>query len=299
MARRVTLSQFKSMVRQAESQRRQAIDRYNQAVRQHNQKVKRAVDDTNRAIDSYNREARAHNARLRADRARISDALARLSSHRTVSYTVYRTSSRSLHEAYARLESQAQYSPSDAVDNIFALSEQENANSLEVTNSLLEEQSQPDDGDTEGALSSTKITGQLQKLSQDLHHRWLGALYALSPRNPDAARHFCTSAREIFVQVLNLRAPDADVVADMPDCPLTEGGTPTRRAKVGFLLRRKGMSNEVLQDFIEKDVENILELFRVFNDGTHGPSGSFELPRLHKIKRRVEDGILFLTSVAA
>lgn len=64
------------------------------------------------------------------------------------------------------------------------------------------------------------------------------------------------------------------------------------------MLSRRGIEDDALEDFVENDISNIVELFRVFNDGTHGSSGTFNLPQLFSIKRRVEDGILFLCSLS-
>ncbi|WP_312794617.1 hypothetical protein [Tianweitania sp.] len=38
-------------------------------------------------------------------------------------------------------------------------------------------------------------------------------MYALNPVNTDAARHFCTSVREIFTEILDRWADDKAVVA--------------------------------------------------------------------------------------
>ena len=57
------------------------------------------------------------------------------------------------------------------------------------------------------------------------------------------------------------------------------------------------MANESFEDFIEKDIENIVELFNVFNKGTHGPTRQMNRASLLSLKTRVEDAIIFLTSV--
>jgi hypothetical protein len=175
------------------------------------------------------------------------------------------------------------------------LSEREAANSVEVMNSLLGSPPQPDGPADE--LVDARLTDELRKMSSDLDSRWQGAVYALNPRNPDAARHFCTSAREIMTQILDTHAPDAEVFELMPDCPRTQQGTPTRRAKVRFFLQRREMQVEALEDFVEQDMENIVQLFRVFNDGTHGSAGTFDLKQLAIIRKRVEDAIFFLSRV--
>lgn len=296
---RLTPSQFQSKIGQLQSQQRQAINRYNTAVRQYNQKLKQAVSNTNRAIDSRNREVRAHNARVRTNRSRIASAIARLRHQSTTVHFAYRASSIELHDAYSRLERQTSYAPSDQVDQLFSLSERENANNLETTEALLGGSDLARLEASENELNETTITDELSRFSEDLHSRWLGALYSLSPHNPDAARHFCTSAREVFVRILDFAAPDGDVLSAIPGCPVVNGNAPTRRAKITFLLKKKCINNVALEDFMDKDVTNILELFRIFNDGTHGSSGTSAIPKLYQIKRRAEDGILFLVNLAS
>ena len=51
--------------------------------------------------------------------------------------------------------------------------------------------------------------------------------------------------------------------------------------------------------FIDDDVENIIELFKVFNSGTHGEAASISFPSLVAIKTRVEDGVVYLSRVFA
>jgi hypothetical protein len=120
----------------------------------------------------------------------------------------------------------------------------------------------------------------------------------LNPQNPDAARHFCTSAREVFVQILDLNSPDEKVLALNPSCDTTSGGQPTRKEKIRYLLSRCGLLTAEAVDFVDEDVKNVLALFRVFNDGTHGSSGKFGLNKLISIKTRVEDGITYLFSIS-
>jgi hypothetical protein len=146
-------------------------------------------------------------------------------------------------------------------------------------------------------LQNTAITNELSLISEDLNSRWMGAVFSLNPRNPDAARHFCTSAREVITRILEIKAPDAEVITALPECQKTDQGKPTRRAKVRFLLHQKGMYDDTLEEFVEQDIENIVELFRVFNAGTHGSAGTFNLLTLSSIKRRVEDGVVFLSQL--
>jgi hypothetical protein len=176
------------------------------------------------------------------------------------------------------------------------LSEKENANSLAALNAL--ETNEPDvrpanDDD----LFSTAVTSELCSISTDLDSRWKGALFSLSPKNPDASRHFCTSAREIFIQILDHFAPDDRVLSRFPACEKTDKGHPTRRWKISYILLNSGIPGDRAIDFVDEDITNVLQLFRVFNDGTHGSAGKFEFAQLRTIKERVESGIIYLTTI--
>ncbi len=41
-------------------------------------------------------------------------------------------------------------------------------------------------------------------------------------------------------------------------------------------------------------MKDVLELFTVFNQGTHGPAGRFSIGQLTVMRKRVEESILFL-----
>lgn len=290
MARKVTPSQLKNMIRQAQSKQRQAINKYNQEVRRHNQKVKQAVD-------KYNREVRSYNARVRANRQRIVTELNRLNSQTTIRYEVLRTSTLTLNSYYQNLDAHEHEFENIAYGGDFLdLSERENANSLAVTNAL-ENDTLSIDGVNDETLGRTNITNELSLISTDLDSRWKGALFSLNPNNPDASRHFCTSAREIFVQILDAYAPDEDVLTRFPECEKTDKGQPTRRAKIKHILVNAGIVSKAAVDFVDEDVKNVLQLFRVFNDGTHGSSGRYELSKLVAIKERVESGITYLSTI--
>lgn len=290
MSRRMTPSQIRSAMRQAQNKQKQALDKYKREVRQHNQKVKQAVNN-------YNNEVRRYNARVRANRQKIATELRRLQSSTTVRYQVVQTSAITLNNYYERLDAGGSNLESANYGSEFLdLSERENANSLALSNAL---ESDNDESNIDPSdLLRTEIDGMLQQLSPDLSNRWKGALFSLNPQNPDAARHFCTSAREVFVQILNMKAPDENVIALNPSCDVTLGGQPTRKEKIRYLLSRCGLLSADAVDFVDEDVKNVLALFRVFNDGTHGSSGKFGLNKLMSIKTRVEDGITYLFSIS-
>lgn len=290
MVKKINISQLRSKLRQIESKQRQAINNYNQEVRKHNQNIKNAVN-------KYNSAVRQHNARVRANRQRIINELNRLQSRKTVRYQVLHTSTVSLNRSYQSLERREQEFEKIPFGNQFLdLSEKENANSLSVLNALESDERQTNAGN-DGDLVSTSITGELSNISPDLDSRWKGALFSLSPMNPDASRHFCTSAREIFIQILDHFAPDTDVLTRFPQCEKTDKGQPTRRWKIKHILVNSGIISEEAVEFVDEDITNVLQLFRVFNDGTHGSAGRFEFSQLRAIKERVESGIVYLTTI--
>ena len=98
MAQRISASQLRSKIRQAQQKQQQAINRYNREIRQRDQKIRQAVN-------KINQDVRAYNSRVRADRQRVRNLLTRLNQQKSATrYVVYRTSVQTLHDSYMRLE---------------------------------------------------------------------------------------------------------------------------------------------------------------------------------------------------
>lgn len=285
---RSKMRQLQSKLRQVESYRRQAISRYNQKVRQ-----------LNRSIEQYNREARAYNSRQRANQQRLASELRCLQTQSRTRQNTLRTSLQRLNQAYQTLDTAtARIRPSSYENYVIDLAERETANSVALINALEgSEELAPDAVDP--SLQETSITDEIASISADLDQRWRGALYSLNPSNPEAARHFCTSVREVFTGILDLQAPDEQVFDFDPDCQTTDRGNPTRREKIRYLLETKDIENEALVTFVDEDIGNVIELFDVLNAGTHGESGRYDLNALRAIKARIEDGLQFLTRISA
>lgn len=286
MPQRVTPAQYNRRVAEHNRKVKQAVDKRNREIAAHNRKVKRAVDD-------YNRDVRAHNARVRSNRQRLSAEIARLNRQRsTTRYVAVHTSTMALHTAYSHVDEHSELW-NERGQELADLAEAETANSAHVTNILLGETS----ADAEES-EETSLTDELSSLSMDLHNRWEGARFAINPRNPDAARHFCTSAREVIVELINMRAPDATVLRAKPNCERgPDGKQVARREKIGYLLDQNDAGYEVLGDFVEANVNDVMNLFSQFNKGTHGEAGRFDILTLRTIKHRVEDSIRFLSTL--
>lgn len=306
MVKKINLSQLQSKLRQIETQQRQAVNRYNQQVRQHNQRVQQAVRNTKAAINKYNQEVRSYNNRVRSNQQRLRSEVARLQSQSSTTHVQYRQSVLRVTTAYERLDQRTSSALAiSPQENFFVdLSEQEAANTVGLFNALeAEQQSSLPTNTAESAeadsLQQTSIEDEVAVISEELDSRWRGALFALHPQNPEAARHFCTSVREIFTEVLELKAPDQSVFAAMPACARTPRGNATRRSKIEYLLSLKSITNSELSEFVDEDVSNVIELFDVLNGATHGASGRLSVSTLHQVKKRVEDGLLFLCRLAA
>ncbi len=299
MARRVTPAEYKRM-----------IDNHNRAAKNHNAQVKRNIDQYNREvkkyndqlnrnIDNYNREVRKFNSAQQTKRQNLNRAIQKFNQSKSiVTYSVgysIRSSTEILESRYNDLEN---YTQTNQLHNNSSLlmdyPTQETSNSVQLYNSF----SGIDSGDylEPSTLQRTVVEEQLYSISAELGKRWQGAIFSLNPQNPDAARHFCTSVREIFTQLIDLKAPDHNVLSFYPSCEL-HNGSPNRRAKISYILFKKSLSFESMQNFVESDIDDILGLFRTLNDGTHGSAGTFGVQQLLKLKKRAEDSIIFITAL--
>lgn len=285
---RSKMRQLKSKLRQAESQQKQAISRYKQKVRQ-----------LNRSIEKYNHEVRAYNSRKRVNQQRLASELRRLHVQAQTRQSTLRTSVQRLNQSYQTLDQvSARYQLSPYENYFIDLAERETANSVALINAL-ESSGELATDTVDPSLQETSITDEISNISVDLDQRWRGALYSLNPSNPEAARHFCTSVREVFARILEVQAPDAKVFEFDPNCQTTDKGNPTRREKIRYLLETKDIENEELIEFVDENIANVIELFNVLNAGTHGHSGRYDLDTLRALKVRVEDGLHFLARISA
>lgn len=287
MAKKFNAAQFRSKINQIQNQQRSAINKLNQQIRDHNRKVTQAVN-------TYNQAVRQHNARVKANRQRLNSAIARLNSQSSIRYSVTTTSSIRLYQSYQQLDNRYESGYlNDSYGDWIDLAEREAANSAELSNSL---QAPAESNQFIGPVITSTISYELRGISEDLDNRWKGAIFSLNPHNPDAARHFCTSSREVIIQLIEMRAPDEEVRVNYPSVKFAENGKPSRRSKIEYLLHQN--QRDALADFTESNIEDIMILFRDFNDGTHGSAGRYSYDQLLKLKTRVEDSIKYLYKVA-
>ena len=279
MAKSFNMSSFKSQMRQAQRK----IER----------DMKSEINKATRKFENdMNRELRKYNSKVRHNQQVITRELNKLHSSTTVRST-YTISLGTMHQHYTTIGNiYGDSVVSSRQEQILDLVEREQANSLITANAI-----QNDDFSSENT-EDVEIGNKLLNVSEDLNNRWRGAVFAMSPQNPDAARHFCTSAREIFTEFIELKAPDTKVFAFNPNCEKTDRGNATRREKIKYMMRNTDIHSSVI-DFAEADITNILELFHVLSDGTHGAAGRYEFQKLVQVKKRVEQGINFLCEISA
>jgi len=294
MLRRITLAQYNAKVRQHNRDVKRAVTKYNSEVRAYNNEVRKRRRAYLDAVAQYNRRVNTYNAQVRSNRAKLLQQAKALQSSTSIRYVDVKQSTVELLQRFERVADEPYQS--DAHSELVFLAQVESSNSAAVAEKLLADA--PEDAEPE--TEPTGILSYLEDMSLDLLARWQGAIYALNPVNPDAGRHFCTSVREIFTEILEKWATDQEVIEANPLCHRTPNGSkPTRRAKIKYLLDRKSAGTPEMIGFVEADIENVVRLFDDFNEGTHGPAGKFGFARLQAIKRRVEGGIMFLATIAA
>lgn len=281
MIKRINISQLNSKMRQIQNNTNQHLKKIQ---RDTERQIKR---ETTKMINDYKKNIRKNYQKLQKELTKFNN-----SQHMTTKFTI---SVRNLNSLYEKINATYNELTSTTTEKeVFYYIEQENVNNLTVANALISSEAK-DDIDIE--LQDNGIGNQLKRLSDDLNNRWLGALFSLNPNNPDATRHFCTSTREIFTEIFDKYAKDKEVFSIFPDCDKTERGNATRKSKIKYFLYRKGIDIKNADEFIDNDIDNILELYHILSDGTHGEAGRYSIIQLKAVKKRVEDGIRFLCNI--
>ena len=281
MARAFNMSQFKSQIRQAQHKAERQLK---QIQRDTERKMKSEI---NKAVNQYNREVRRKQQKIQSELRKLNNS--------SKTRTTYTVSVKNLNNSYNMVVENYDEANSNVKEKeFFNYIESENANSLSVANAI-ENPELAENIDIE--LQDNGIGDKLKSLSTDLNNRWIGALFSLNPNNPDATRHFCTSTREIFTDIFEKYALDKDVFAIFPNCDKTDRGNATRKSKIKYFLYKKGIDLTNADEFIDNDIDNILELYHTLSDGTHGKAGRYSMIQLKLIKKRVEDGINFLCEI--
>lgn len=249
---------------------------------------RRVQQQLKNSVNNYNRAVRQYNSNVRNYRNKIQRELNRLNSNCSIKSHYY-ISTKLLDETYTKVSNL--FENGDIEENLFNAIENENANNLELSNVVLNNE-EVENYDVE--IDESNISSKLINISEDLDDRWRGALFSLNPNNPEAARHFCTSTREILKVLIDDGIKDDEVVLQNPQCEKTNFGTPTRKEKIKYAMNKKGIDNSLVVEFTDENIQNTVSLINELSNGTHGHSSRYSLNQLKSFKKRFEDSINFI-----
>ncbi len=108
-------------------------------------------------------------------------------------------------------------------------------------------------------------TSLLKDLDPALVRLYEGARDALSGTNPDRARHFLSSQRELWNHLLRIIVPDEQVQEWIPKDgkDLLHEGKPTRKARILYLCR--DLNHDPLTEFVVCDTDALVTFISLFN----------------------------------
>ena len=130
----------------------------------------------------------------------------------------------------------------------------------------------------------------LRELNPDLITPLNGARYVLlDSKNPDRVRHFIVSLRELFTHVLHQLAPNNKIKNWSTSSKHYHNGNPTRRARLLYICRE--LNNKPCLNFLNIDIESVLDLLDLFQSGTHKVKTELSDEQLNLMLMRME-GVL-------
>jgi hypothetical protein len=119
----------------------------------------------------------------------------------------------------------------------------------------------------EGAVIAT--LDAVESLLSELNPRWLPQLHGARDRavrrGPDWPRHWASSYRTLFKNVVHRVAP-SNVVKQWPAVEFDDKGNPTRRSKVRWLCRNEPAD---LRAWRVADIESVLAFLGVMDAANH------------------------------
>jgi len=154
----------------------------------------------------------------------------------------------------------------------------------------------------EEILSETEaeLPKLLTDLSPDLVPVLRGAMETLKTDNPDRARHFTTSMRELFTRVLHELSPDDEIREWTQSSELFKDNdpkkAPTRKGRLLFICRN--INHGPFCDFIDKDIAAFLGIMDLFQRGTHEIPSPYTPNQLQALKVRAESAIRYIIEVS-
>jgi hypothetical protein len=127
-----------------------------------------------------------------------------------------------------------------------------------------------------------KLQILLLELDPELVSLWLGAKESINSNNPDNARHFNVSLRELYTHVLHKLAPDKEIKCWSANPDDFEDGRPTRAARLRYIYRE--VNDDSSGTLIKKFISFSLEL----NKSTHKPRINMRDMQFRMIMMQIE-----------
>jgi len=141
------------------------------------------------------------------------------------------------------------------------------------------------------------LTGLLAMRFPHLVELIQGARAACTSKQADYVRHFTTSLRELFTQLLHRLAPDDSVKVFSTSADDFQNGRPTRSVRLRYICRE--INHCKFTDFVKKDVAAALAFVDLFQSGTHEVTSSYTPVQLRALMARMEGLLQFLLEITA
>ncbi len=131
-------------------------------------------------------------------------------------------------------------------------------------------------------------------------HVWQGTRAALTPSNPDRVRHYCTSCRQLLLELLPLAAPDEAVrgwTSD-PEHYVNQNpkNRPTWQARILFLFERADLRQR--GQFAISDARAAMAVYSRLNKGVHKLEPAFDSRQFTDLQIRGDNLLLFVLLVS-
>lgn len=141
-----------------------------------------------------------------------------------------------------------------------------------------------------------ELQAMLTQLDPGLVNMIKGAREALHSNNADKVRHVITSYRELSTHVLHRLSPDSAVKAWSKSKDDFANGRPTRKARLKFICR--DINHGAFDDFVEKDIETMVQVFDFLNKGTHEITTNFTESQLRALTVKAESSVQFMLAIS-
>ncbi len=156
----------------------------------------------------------------------------------------------------------------------------------EVIEDELTSEAQREISDELATETADHLSSLIANLDPDLLQLLHGARAAVDARHPDYVRHFATSLRELFTQVLHRLSPDEQVRKWTNDPKhYDDKHRPTRRCRLLYITRT---ADDVFGGFLNANVDAMTPFIDLFQKGTHGVRPEFTDDQVDAMVRRME-----------